>query len=163
MFFSILSFLFAREKFFLGVVLISWHGCFLREPFELKIERVVIGTKVLGIVEIRYSRNIVNLLFHFYSINIPPPNLDANAISHERIVWIPFMTYFVFLSFVVSRLPFYIKTKEGIKRVVRIFSMLSRGSTHWLKLAFPKYYRSRNTRLLMAPRLWHGLYLDTIV
>lgn len=45
------------------------------------------------------------------------------------------------------------KTKEGIKRAVPISSMLSRGPTHWLKLAFPKYYRPRNTRLLMAPRL----------
>lgn len=109
----------------------------------------------------KYCKSLIPFLLHKYSST---ESWCKRDISRKiKIVWIPFMTYFVFLSFVVSRLPFYIKTKEGIKRAVRISSMLSRGSTHWLKLAFPKYYRPRNTRLLTAPRLWHGLYLDTIV
>lgn len=109
----------------------------------------------------KYCKSLIPFLLHKYSST---ESWCKRDISRKiKIVSIPFMTYFVFLSFVVSRLPFYIKTKEGIKRAVRISSMLSRGSTHWLKLAFPKYYRPRNTRLLTAPRLWHGLYLDTIV
>lgn len=109
----------------------------------------------------KYCKSLIPFLLHKYSST---KSWCKRDISRKiKIVSIPFMTYFVFLSFVVSRLPFYIKTKEGIKRAVRISSMLSRGSTHWLKLAFPKYYRPRNTRLLTAPRLWHGLYLDTIV
>lgn len=109
----------------------------------------------------KYCKSLIPFLLHKYSST---ESWCKRDISRKiKIVWIPFMIYFVFLSFVVSRLPFYIKTKEGIKRAVRISSMLSRGSTHWLKLAFPKYYRPRNTRLLTAPRLWHSLYLDTIV
>lgn len=109
----------------------------------------------------KYCKSLIPFLLHKYSST---ESWCKRDISRKiKIVSIPFMTYFVFLSFVVSRLPFYIKTKEGIKRAVHISSMLSRGSTHWLKLAFSKYYRPRNTRLLTAPRLWHGLYLDTIV
>lgn len=109
----------------------------------------------------KYCKSLIPFLLHKYSST---ESWCKRDISRKiKIVSIPFMTYFVFLSFVVSRLPFYIKTKEGIKRAVRISSMLSWASTHWLKLAFPKYYRPRNTRLLTAPRLWHGLYLDTIV